>query len=87
MLANQWLCPMAEKQLTSSPSKKEYVFVILHQGSETITFPCQRWLAKSEDDGEIVRELVPSDIFTEKLLKDGTLKQIEQEVEEPLESK
>ncbi|XP_073201336.1 lipoxygenase homology domain-containing protein 1-like [Lepidochelys kempii] len=55
------------------------------QGSETITFPCQRWLAKSEDDGEIVRELVPSDIFTEKLLKDGTLKQIEQEVEEPLE--
>ena len=21
------------------------------------TFPCNRWLAKSEDDGEIVREL------------------------------
>ncbi|XP_074850459.1 lipoxygenase homology domain-containing protein 1 isoform X1 [Carettochelys insculpta] len=55
------------------------------KGSETITFPCQRWLAKSEDDGEIVRELVPSDIFTEKLMKDGTLKQIEEEVEEPLE--
>ncbi|NXJ50337.1 LOXH1 protein, partial [Spizaetus tyrannus] len=48
-------------------------------------FPCERWLAKSEDDGEIVRELVPSDIFTEKLMKDGTLKQIEEEVEDPLE--
>ncbi|RLV99983.1 hypothetical protein DV515_00009258, partial [Chloebia gouldiae] len=55
------------------------------KGSETVTFPCERWLAKSEDDGETVRELVPSDIFTEKLMKDGTLKQIEEEVEEPLE--
>uniref|UniRef100_A0A8C3PVS5 Lipoxygenase homology domains 1 n=1 Tax=Chrysolophus pictus TaxID=9089 RepID=A0A8C3PVS5_CHRPC len=55
------------------------------KGSETITFPCERWLAKSEDDGEIIRELVPSDIFTEKLMKDGTLKQIEEEVEDPLE--
>ncbi|XP_074992847.1 lipoxygenase homology domain-containing protein 1-like [Calonectris borealis] len=55
------------------------------KGSETVTFPCERWLAKSEDDGEIVRELVPSDIFTEKLMKDGTLKQIEEEVEDPLE--
>ena len=24
------------------------------------TFPCSRWLARGEDDGEIVRELVPS---------------------------
>ncbi|XP_051659728.1 lipoxygenase homology domain-containing protein 1 [Manacus candei] len=55
------------------------------KGSETVTFPCERWLAKSEDDGETVRELVPSDIFTEKLMKDGTLKQIEEEVEDPLE--
>ncbi|NWV97363.1 LOXH1 protein, partial [Machaerirhynchus nigripectus] len=55
------------------------------KGSETVTFPCERWLAKSEDDGETLRELVPSDIFTEKLMKDGTLKQIEEEVEDPLE--
>ncbi|KAM6301572.1 lipoxygenase homology domain-containing protein 1 [Podargus strigoides] len=55
------------------------------KGSETVTFPCERWLAKSEDDGEIIRELVPSEIFTEKLMKDGTLKQIEEEVEDPLE--
>ncbi|KAE8636810.1 hypothetical protein XENTR_v10003144 [Xenopus tropicalis] len=56
------------------------------KGSQTVTFPCERWLAKSEDDGETVRELVPSDIFTEKLMKDGTLKQIEMEVEDPLET-
>ncbi|KAM3939741.1 lipoxygenase homology domain-containing protein 1 [Leptodactylus fuscus] len=56
------------------------------KGSQTVTFPCERWLAKSEDDGETIRELVPSDIFTEKLTKDGTLKQIEMEVEDPLET-
>ncbi|KAM4708199.1 lipoxygenase homology domain-containing protein 1 [Discoglossus pictus] len=56
------------------------------KGSQTVTFPCERWLAKSEDDGETVRELVPSDIYTEKLMKDGTLKQIEMEVEDPLET-
>ncbi|XP_056399217.1 lipoxygenase homology domain-containing protein 1 isoform X2 [Hyla sarda] len=56
------------------------------KGSQTVTFPCDRWLAKSEDDGETIRELVPSDIFTEKLAKDGTLKQIEMEVEDPLET-
>lgn len=68
-----------------SRCSEEIFFVMLLQGSETVTFPCERWLAKSEDDGEIVRELVPSDIFTEKLMKDGTLKQIEEEVEDPLE--
>uniref|UniRef100_A0A8D0GZA6 Lipoxygenase homology PLAT domains 1 n=1 Tax=Sphenodon punctatus TaxID=8508 RepID=A0A8D0GZA6_SPHPU len=52
------------------------------KGSETTTFPCERWLAKSEEDGEIMRELVPSDIFTEKLMKDGKLKQIEEEVDD-----
>ncbi|XP_073445861.1 lipoxygenase homology domain-containing protein 1 isoform X1 [Dendrobates tinctorius] len=56
------------------------------KGSQTVTFPCDRWLAKSEDDRETIRELVPSDIFTEKLTKDGTLKQIEMEVEDPLET-
>ncbi|XP_009078006.1 PREDICTED: lipoxygenase homology domain-containing protein 1-like, partial [Acanthisitta chloris] len=55
------------------------------KGSETVTFPCERWLAKSEDDGETVRELVPSDIYTEKLMKDGTLKKIREEVDDALE--
>lgn len=25
--------------------------------NETYTFPCERWLAKSEDDGSLMREL------------------------------
>uniref|UniRef100_A0A8D0DE08 Lipoxygenase homology PLAT domains 1 n=1 Tax=Sander lucioperca TaxID=283035 RepID=A0A8D0DE08_SANLU len=54
-------------------------------GSETTIFPCECWLAKSEDDGETVRELVPSDIITEKLLRDGKLKRTEVEVEDALE--
>lgn len=33
-----------------------------------------------------MRELVPSDIITEKLLRDGKLKQTETEVEDALES-
>ncbi|XP_056274884.1 lipoxygenase homology domain-containing protein 1 isoform X1 [Pseudoliparis swirei] len=55
------------------------------KGSETTIFPCECWLAKSEDDGETVRELVPSDIITEKLLRDGKLKTTEIEVEDALE--
>ncbi|XP_036382736.1 lipoxygenase homology domain-containing protein 1-like [Megalops cyprinoides] len=56
------------------------------KGSETIIFPCERWLAKSEDDGETVRELVPSEIIQEKLLRDGSLKHTETEVEDALET-
>ncbi|XP_028828916.1 lipoxygenase homology domain-containing protein 1 isoform X1 [Denticeps clupeoides] len=56
------------------------------KGSETTIFPCERWLAQSEDDGETIRELVPSDIITEKLARDGTLKVNEIEVEDALET-
>ena len=35
------------------------------------TFPCKRWLAKGEDDGAIVRELVPRDVTEEIVDKDG----------------
>ncbi|KAG7241182.1 hypothetical protein INR49_025925, partial [Caranx melampygus] len=56
------------------------------KGSETVIFPCECWLAKSEDDGETVRELVPSDIITEKLSRDGSLKVTEIEVEDALET-
>ncbi|XP_059845764.1 lipoxygenase homology domain-containing protein 1 [Hypanus sabinus] len=56
------------------------------KGSETIVFPCERWLAKSEDDGEIIRELVPLEIIQKKLLKDGTLKQTEQTLDDALET-
>uniref|UniRef100_A0A2K6TP14 Lipoxygenase homology domain-containing protein 1 n=1 Tax=Saimiri boliviensis boliviensis TaxID=39432 RepID=A0A2K6TP14_SAIBB len=54
-------------------------------GSETLTFPCDRWLATSEDDKKTIRELVPYDIFTEKYMKDGSLRQVYKEVEEPLD--
>ncbi|XP_067084534.1 lipoxygenase homology domain-containing protein 1 [Osmerus mordax] len=56
------------------------------KGSETTIFPYESWLARSEEDGETVRELVPSDIITEKLLRDGTLKTTETEVEDALET-
>ncbi|XP_061672103.1 LOW QUALITY PROTEIN: lipoxygenase homology domain-containing protein 1-like [Syngnathoides biaculeatus] len=55
------------------------------KGSETTIFPCERWFAKSEDDGETVRELVSSKVITEKLLRGGTLKRTEIEVEDALE--
>ncbi|XP_056680371.1 lipoxygenase homology domain-containing protein 1 [Monodelphis domestica] len=54
-------------------------------GSETVTFACDRWLATSEDDKKIIRELVPFDMFTEKVMKDGSLRQIYKEIEEPLD--
>uniref|UniRef100_G3T1Y4 Lipoxygenase homology PLAT domains 1 n=1 Tax=Loxodonta africana TaxID=9785 RepID=G3T1Y4_LOXAF len=54
-------------------------------GSETLTFPCDRWFATSEDDKKTIRELVPYDIFTEKYMKDGSLRQVYKEVEEPLD--
>ncbi|XP_035377622.1 lipoxygenase homology domain-containing protein 1-like [Electrophorus electricus] len=56
------------------------------KGSETTIFLCERWLARSEDDGETIRELVPSNIIIEKLSRDGTLKVIETEVDDALET-
>lgn len=40
-------------------------------GSVTFTFPCNRWFAKNEDDGAIVRELIPSTVLEEGLGRDG----------------
>ena len=34
-----------------------------NSGSLTHVFPCARWLAKGEDDGAIVRELVPAKVL------------------------
>ncbi|XP_075870025.1 lipoxygenase homology domain-containing protein 1 [Nelusetta ayraudi] len=56
------------------------------KGSETVIFPCECWLAKSEDDKETVRELVPSNIITEKLSRDGNLKVTDVDVEDALET-
>lgn len=41
--------------------------------STTYTFPCKRWLAKDEDDGSVVRELVPHKVIEESVTEDGEL--------------
>lgn len=82
MLANpwSWWFPPYRLQAHLPPSSSP-------QGTETLTFPCDRWLATSEDDKKTIRELVPYDIFTEKYMKDGSLRQVYKEVEEPLDSR
>jgi len=57
------------------------------QGSEKYLFPCGRWLARDEDDGEIVRELVPTQLVTERLTKSGQLKRTDSELKDTLKSK
>ncbi|XP_022094211.1 lipoxygenase homology domain-containing protein 1-like isoform X2 [Acanthaster planci] len=47
------------------------------KGSRTYVFPCNRWLSRKEDDGEIIRELVPAQITEEKVRKDGSTKKKE----------
>lgn len=49
--------------------------------STTYTFPCRRWLAKDEDDGSVVRELVPHKVIEESVTEDGELetKEVAQE--------
>ena len=42
--------------------------------STTYTFPCKRWLAKDEDDGSVVRELIPSKVIEESVTEDGEFK-------------
>ncbi|XP_030851151.1 lipoxygenase homology domain-containing protein 1 isoform X3 [Strongylocentrotus purpuratus] len=44
------------------------------KGSRTYVFPCNRWFSRKEDDGEIIRELVPDQVTEEKTKKDGTTK-------------
>ena len=41
--------------------------------STTYTFPCKRWLAKDEDDGSVVRELIPNKVIEESVTEDGEL--------------
>ena len=49
--------------------------------STSYTFPCGRWLAKDEDDGSVVRELIPQKVVEETITEDGDLetKEIDQE--------
>ena len=49
------------------------------QGCEIFTFPCNRWLARDEEDGAIERELIPDKIVTETTRRDGSLKRKEKD--------
>ncbi len=57
------------------------------KGSYTYVFPCNRWLARDEDDKMIERDLVAKKIVDEKLNKDGEVKSKERDIEDTLESK
>ncbi|EPY81881.1 lipoxygenasey domain-containing protein 1-like protein [Camelus ferus] len=79
----KYLCTNKREQKLFFERKSASRFIV--EGTETLTFPCDRWLATSEDDKKTIRELVPYDIFTEKYMKDGSLRQVYKEVEEPLD--
>ena len=49
------------------------------QSCTTHVFPCNRWLAKGEDDGAIVRELVPQKVLEETVSDRGDVKTKERE--------
>ncbi|XP_074659812.1 lipoxygenase homology domain-containing protein 1-like [Tubulanus polymorphus] len=57
------------------------------EASTSYVFPCNRWLSRSDEDGEIVRELIPQSVFEEKALKDGTIKKKEMKRDASLEKK
>jgi len=50
------------------------------QGSITYTFPCNRWLARDEDDGAIERELIAAKVIEEVTRKNGEVKSKEREI-------
>nr|CAB3263471.1 lipoxygenase homology domain-containing protein 1-like [Phallusia mammillata] len=56
------------------------------RGSETYLFTCGRWLARDEDDGEIVRELVPTQLVKEQMTRSGKMKRTESRLEDSLKS-
>jgi hypothetical protein len=56
------------------------------KGSKIFVFPCNRWLARDEDDRAIERDLVASKMIDERL-EDGETKSREKEMQDQLESK
>jgi hypothetical protein len=56
------------------------------KGSKIYVFPCNRWLARDEDDKAIERDLIPEKIIDEKL-DHGELKSREKNVRNHLERK
>ncbi|KAL3842214.1 hypothetical protein ACJMK2_020253, partial [Sinanodonta woodiana] len=57
------------------------------KGSVTYTFPCDRWLARNEDDGAIERELVAQQAIQETVTKTGKLETKQVKIKDQLEMK
>lgn len=55
------------------------------KGSKIFVFPCNRWLARDEDDKAIERDLIPAKVIDEKF-QDGEIKTKEKDVKQHLES-
>lgn len=62
----KWLAMVQREVVKEKPKddKKEDEEHVteLQEVVERVTFPCQRWLARDEEDGEIVVELLPEDL-------------------------
>lgn len=54
-----------------------YIFISL---SFRYFFPCQRWLATDEDDGQIARVLVPADKSLKHKLSEKDSKSVRKEI-------
>lgn len=50
-------------------------------------FPCNRWLARDEEDKAIERDLVPEKVIDESYTASGDVKSKEKNVRDRLESK
>ncbi|XP_050409617.1 lipoxygenase homology domain-containing protein 1 [Patella vulgata] len=56
-------------------------------GSITYSFPCNRWLARNEEDGAIERELLPEKAVKEVVNKDGEVRAKEVKISDRLKAK
>ena len=56
------------------------------KGSKIFVFPCNRWLARDEDDRAIERDLVATKVIDERI-EDGETRSREKDIRDQLESK
>jgi hypothetical protein len=55
------------------------------KGSKIFMFPCNRWLARDEEDKAIERDLVPEKVIDERYTEGGDVKVREKTVRDRLE--
>ena len=84
ILAYQLRCAFGYPHLLHNTSVYEIFTFTSFQGSITYTFPCDRWLARDEEDGAIERELVAGRVTEEVMGKDGQVKKKEKKIKEQL---